>query len=72
LRGIKIKDVHGSGKAAFPGEKKITDESPRMEDGFSDSSFFQEECRVMDKRKEDTARCCSLTPTKKINVKVCN
>ena len=26
------KDVQGSGKATFPGEKNITDESPRMED----------------------------------------
>lgn len=26
------KEIHGSGKAPFPGEKKITDESPRMEE----------------------------------------
>ena len=29
-------DVHGSGKAAFPGEKNITDESPRMEEEEND------------------------------------
>lgn len=27
-----LKEVQGSGKAAFPGEKMITDESPRMEE----------------------------------------
>jgi hypothetical protein len=26
------KEIQGSGKAAFPGEKRITDESPRMEE----------------------------------------
>lgn len=26
------KEIQGSGKAAFPGEKVITDESPRMEE----------------------------------------
>lgn len=26
------KEIHGSGKAVFPGEKRITDESPRMEE----------------------------------------
>jgi hypothetical protein len=26
------KEIQGSGKAPFPGEKMITDESPRMED----------------------------------------
>ena len=31
LRDVK-KDIKGSGKAAFPGEKVITDESPRMEE----------------------------------------
>jgi hypothetical protein len=33
------KDIQGSGKAAFPGEKKITDESPRMENIDFDDDF---------------------------------
>lgn len=31
------KEIQGSGKAPFPGEKQITDESPKMED--LESSF---------------------------------
>jgi hypothetical protein len=37
------KEIHGSGKAPFPGEKRITDESPRMEEDEEEMDMTTEE-----------------------------